>query len=108
MSDPAFDPVDLTELVESGVLMAANERFFWPLGLALTWTRDEEGAMSDLHVREWTYSDGHHESIEDSGSPIAIERRAAFAIWFDRRAESMPADEAERARLAIDPWWEQT
>ena len=30
MSDPKFVTVDLTEMQDEGVLMAANERFFWP------------------------------------------------------------------------------
>lgn len=36
-NEPAFVTVDLTEMMNAGVLMVANERFFWPLGLALTW-----------------------------------------------------------------------
>lgn len=49
MSDPAFVEVDLTELWTEGVLMAANERFFWPLGLALTWD------VPTLPVNEWIW-----------------------------------------------------
>ena len=82
MTSPVFVPVDLTELQDAGVLMAANEAFFWPLGLALTWTHHDDGSASDLHIREWRFDDGHHESIAlDSEDEIGGVRREAFAKW---------------------------
>jgi len=36
-SNPKMVKVDLTELQDEGILFHANEQFFWPLGLALTW-----------------------------------------------------------------------
>lgn len=93
-----FVRVDLTELMMNGVLMAANERFFWPLGLALTWDYDKETAVaSDLHIREWLYGDGHQESIGlRVGDEVARERRERFAAWAERRIEAMQP-ETERA-----------
>lgn len=79
---PRQGKVDLTELMNDGVLMAANERFFWPLGLALTWSIDrdlpvEEQVAFDLHVTEWVFDDGHHEGIRPA---IAAERTAARCV----------------------------
>jgi hypothetical protein len=95
---PVFVPVDLTELMTAGVLMAANERFFWPFGLALAWDHDKEtGIASNLHVREWQYEDGHHEGIGlGPDDPIVPERRSKFDEWASARVDTMP--EAERAR----------
>lgn len=94
---PRFTPADLTELANSGVLLAANERFFWPLGLALTWDRDDNGAASGLHVRQWDFPDGHRETIADSADGIAVARHAAFAKWLDRRIALLPSDEQAAA-----------
>jgi hypothetical protein len=98
--DPVFREVDLTGLMDHGVLMAANERFFWPLGLALTWDFDREtGVASGLHVREWVYADGHHESIELSpDDEVGAQRREAFAAWASERIASLP-EGPERSSL---------
>lgn len=83
---PEFVPADLTEMQDEGVLMAANEAFFWPLGLALTWQHAKDGTASDLHIREWHYEDGHHEAIGlEPDDPIGRERRERYAAWLGRR-----------------------
>lgn len=103
---PKFVPVDLTELMDEGVLMAANERFFWPLGLALTWEIDTdlpeaERVATNLHLREWRWEDEHHEGIElEADDPVAAERRARFEKWWLARIASMPAAERRRAVIA--------
>lgn len=107
MSDtPKFTPIELTELMANGVLMAANERFFWPFGLALTWDYDAEtGAASNLHVREWVYPDGHHESIGlEPHDEIAKERRQQFSVWAQKRLVTMSVEESALAvALLITP-----
>jgi hypothetical protein len=83
---PKFRPVDLTEMQDEGVLMAANEAFFWPLGLALTWDHAEDGTASNLHIREWVFTDGHHETIGlDPEDAIGKERRTRFAAYVAQR-----------------------
>lgn len=109
---PRFQPVDLSELMLAGVLMAANERFFWPLGLALTWTWDPENEKaSDLHVRQWVYPDGHHEAIDlDPDDELATERRTRFDAWALARLETFPiAEEQAKFVLAVGrlPWVER-
>jgi hypothetical protein len=107
---PKFVPVDLTEMMDEGVLMAANERFFWPLGLALTWdvpdgsaakeaAGEPVGPATNLHVREWQWKDGHHEGIE-AADPVVDGRRARFEKWWLARITSMPAAERRRAVIA--------
>lgn len=101
-SKPAFQPVDLTELMTAGVLLRANESFFWPLGLALTWTWDDAaGVASNLHVREWVYPDGHVESIgKDMSDPIYDERQARWQEWATTRVlRFRDDDERERAMM---------
>jgi len=86
MKEPKFSPVDMQEMMEEGVLMAANEAFFWPLGLALTWTVEDGVYQSELHVREWVYEDGHHETIAlQDDDEIGKERRVRFAAWVKER-----------------------
>lgn len=97
MADLAFRPVNLTELADEGVLMAANEGFFWPLGLALTWTRDDDGAASDLHVP------GTRERIDTDEDETALERRTRFAAWFEQRLSEMLPEEAAEARRRVSP-----
>ena len=109
---PKFVPVDLTEMMDEGVLMAANERFFWPLGLALTWdvpdgsaakeaAGESTGPASNLHIREWQFEDEHHEGIEmDPLHPMVVDRRARFEKWWLARIASMPAAERRRAVIA--------
>ena len=94
-ADPRFVPVDLNEMMDQGVLMAANEAFFWPLGLALTWTVDKEtGEARDLHIRQWEYEDGHRETIEiDDEDEVALQRRRSFKIWRAERMLLLPEDE---------------
>lgn len=97
--DPKFVPFDLTELMNEGVLYEANRRFFWPLGLALTWSVDPELPVEDrvatgLHVREWEYSDGRVETIEDgSDDGLGDQRMQAFNEWLKRRRDRMPTAE---------------
>jgi hypothetical protein len=111
---PKFVPVDLTEMMDEGVLMAANERFFWPLGLALTWDVPEQGAAareaagepfgpaSNLHVREWQWKDERHEGIAVADDdPVMLRRRARFEKWWLARIASMPAAERRRAVIAV-------
>lgn len=94
MQDPDFVPVDMQELMDEGVLMAANEQFFWRLGLALTWTAEKDGSGAwlykrDLHVREWR-KDGEWigERIEAAtDDEIANDRRRRFASWLQRRLD---------------------
>lgn len=83
MDKPKFVPVNLTEFQDEGVLLAANEAFFWPLGLALTWSHDTDtNEASGLHVREWVFADGHVETIgSDESAPVYAERRRRFAAW---------------------------
>lgn len=94
MSEPRFQPFSLTELQDEGVLLAANEAFFWPIGLALTWSHDKEtGEASDLHVRQWVYEDGHVESIVLSDDELEAERHRRYAAWRSARIERMPEEE---------------
>jgi len=100
---PTFVPVDLTELMNEGVLMAANERFFWPFGLALTWTVSDAGYVSDLHVREWEFEDGHRESIAlEPDDVVGQERRDRFDEWARERIERLP--EGEQGRATHTAW----
>jgi hypothetical protein len=111
---PKFVPVDLTEMMDEGVLMAANERFFWPLGLALTWDVPAEpaasegsphvhtGPASNLHLREWQWGDQHHEGIAlADDDPVVAERRTRFEKWCLDRIASMPPPERRRAVIAV-------
>jgi hypothetical protein len=102
---PKFVPVDLTKFVESGAFLAINERTLWPLGMSLTVDYDKDtGACSNLHVRQWEWEDGHHESIEDApDDPIVIERHRAFRSFVEERMQTMPANEGERALQLLDP-----
>jgi hypothetical protein len=98
MSEPKFIPVDLAVLQDEGILMAANEAFFWPLGLALTWRRNyETGVVSNLHIREWQHEDGHHEAITIEDDDVARERRRRFGDWVAQRVLTMPEDERQPA-----------
>lgn len=102
---PKFVPVDLTELADGGVLYHANELFFWPLGLALTWTRDGDGTgpgtgpCEDLHVRQWEYPDGHRESIADLNQEDGVKesRDRGFFKWMIARVRLLPVDEQSGA-----------
>jgi hypothetical protein len=99
---PRFVPVDLTALMDDGVLMAANERFFWPLGLALTWNYGA-GVATDLHVRQWEWPDGHTEIIELApDDPTGPERRKAFRAWLARRIDALPMGEKGQAEGILD------
>lgn len=97
MSDPTFEPVDMQHLKDEGVLLAANERFFWPLGLSLVWYgvgKDGETYDGGLHIREWDYGDGHVERIElAADDPVGVDRRARFEAWVADRLDRMPEDE---------------
>lgn len=100
---PEFKPVDLTELMTNGVLFAANEQFFWPLGLALTWSYDPStGKTSDLHIRQWEYEDGHHETIElEANDSIGPARRAKVIQWLEMRLPTIPAEERAGAEAIL-------
>jgi len=87
-------------LMDEGVLMAANEMFFWPLGLALAWTVEDGSYQGELHVREWVYEDGHHERIElADDDEVGVERRKKFGLWLSQRIASMPEDERGPAQV---------
>lgn len=102
MSDPRFVEVSLTELQDEGVLMAANVWFFWPLGLALTWTHADDGTATGLHVREWEHAPGEGETISlAADDPVGIERRARFDAWVNARLADMAAEEAHDARIRL-------
>ena len=96
MTEPKFQPVDLTELQDAGVLMMVNEKILWPLGLALTWDHDKDtGKASNLHVRQWVFEDGHVEAIgADYNDPVFEQRRAAYSTWLNERLSKMPIVEA--------------
>jgi hypothetical protein len=98
---PKFVPVDLTEMQNAGVLMAVNERVLWPLGLALTWKHSEAGEASDLHIREWQWEDGHHETIENSNDSITQWRLKAFEGYVLARIATMPEKEGLRANRLL-------
>ena len=86
MSEPKFSPVDMQTMMDDGVLMAANETFFWPLGLALTWTVDDGKYEGELHIREWVFENGHLEDIAlADDDEVGIERRARFSQWLTAR-----------------------
>jgi hypothetical protein len=47
-----WSKMDVKEFQENGLLAQANEQFFWPLGLALTVTKLEDGTYSpDLFIQ---------------------------------------------------------
>jgi len=102
---PKFVPVDLTEMQDEGILLAANERFFWKLGLALTWDHDTDtGKASNLHIRQWEYEDGHRETIEsDESDPVYTERRTRFVKWVNARLKLLPEDERMGAIRLVPP-----
>lgn len=100
---PRFVPIDETAILNAGILMAANERFFWPLGMALTVDRDPvTGEAKHLHVRQNEWSDGHREIISQSDDQLMRERRAAFLQFVQRRITKMPPDERAGA-IALIP-----
>ena len=107
MTDSKFVPIDLKEFLESGTLEAVNERVLWPLGLALAVDYDAKaGSVTNLHVRQWEFEDGHHECIEEpDDDPVMVERHTAFRAYVKARAASMPMDEAAEALLLLD-WGE--
>lgn len=114
VTTPMFRRVDLTELMSEGVLLAANERFFWPLGLALAWSVDnslppDQRVATDLHIRQWEFEDGHHESIgSDEDDPVYADRRARWQEWFVARGRAFPpGPELDRFLLVdtIVPSW---
>jgi len=97
-----FVSVDLAELSEAGVLMAANERFFWPLGLSLAWTLEPDGATHSLHIREWEWEPGRGERIDiASDDEVAAQRRRAFERWLEARLDNMKPDERLEARTRL-------
>lgn len=100
-AEPVFKPMDLKELMTNGVLTMANEQFFWPLGLALTWTfSDETGKASELHIRQWEYEDGHHEIITVPEAEMPG-RRALFIQWLETRLTTLPKDERAMAQTIL-------
>jgi rRNA maturation protein Nop10 len=99
-AEPIFIETSLDGLACAGVLLAANERFFWPLGLALAWTKGDDDKISGLHIRTWYWpSDPEHvEAIATEEDEHIRERHAAFAYFVRGQMESMPITE-ERERL---------
>jgi len=83
MSEPKFKPVSMQEMMDEGVLMAANEQFFWKLGLALTWSVEDGKYKGRLHLREWVYDDGHKEAITlADDDEIGWDRRERYRQWY--------------------------
>lgn len=102
--DPKFCEVDLTELIEAGVLLAVNERVLWPLGLALAWTWDWTAKRAtNLRVRQWEFGDGHLESIQCPPDALSDKRHWALEAYVQARAAKMPAEEGKAALKLIDP-----
>lgn len=100
---PQFVPVELGAIVRSGVMNAANERFFWPLGLALAVFHDPvTGEYTNLHVRQYQFADGHRETIHQSDDSVASARREAFLTFVRRRVEQLPEDERAGALALIE------
>lgn len=77
MSEFVWSRMALKEFVESGLLLQANRAVLWPLGLALTVRREDDGTYSDLYVQKiepWGL-------IADSGDELAHERELALEEW---------------------------
>lgn len=100
IEDPRFVTVSLQRIVDDGILLAANEAFFWPLGLSLTYMADgPEGEYADdLHIREW------REGVEWNGEDISASvddtlvaiRRLRFKDWRKQRIDKIEALSATR------------
>ena len=89
--EPKFAEFDLTEFLESGILVTINERILWPMGLALTVDYDTETKQAKrLFVSQWSYPDGHQEIIESRIDDVMRQRHAAFEAWVKARAAIMP------------------
>lgn len=89
--EAAFVPVDMQEMMEEGVLLAVNERFFWPMGLALAWTVEDEEYQDALHIREWR-TDGEWNGKRIAASDedaVVIDRRERFTMWLAGRLGRM-------------------
>lgn len=98
MSDN-FTPVDMKEMMDEGVLMAANEEFFWKYGLALTWTVEDGEYVGSLHIREWTDLDGwNRETIALApDDEVGNQRRERWLRWKQQRLSAMKPGEGGRA-----------
>jgi hypothetical protein len=73
--------LDLEEFVESGLLLHVNRAVLWPLGLALTVKKAEDGTCTDLYVSRidpW-------ETIVDDADETTRKREVAFEAWIAQR-----------------------
>ena len=91
MADETAEPrpfveIPLKEFVDNGILLAANEAFFWPLGLALTVTRDDDNRYVKLDVRQW---EPPEVITFDETDPVYEVRREAFSLWETKRRETL-------------------
>jgi hypothetical protein len=115
---PMFRKVDLTELMAEGVLLAANERFFWPLGLALTWDVPTFPVNADIWCRNervhvahsWDAPLGHLARCEgtklgDTASNLHVRQYE----YEDGHVEGIGADDADpvyaERRGRFETWW---
>jgi hypothetical protein len=64
--------IDLKEFVEFGFLQEANRRFFHPLGLAMTFTVNEEGLPSFMGFQD--FRDDPEGCYFDFGNPDRADR----------------------------------
>ena len=78
-----FTGEDIREFRESGLLYLVNEQFFWPLGLALAVTRNDDGGYEPTIQ---VLSTDPPERIED---PDAELRGRAEAEYARRRGETL-------------------
>lgn len=92
-----FDP---QMFLDSKLLWATNYFVLWPLGLTLAVEYDD-GAVSNLHVREWAYPEGEMiETINQDQSENQSDFRIFLAFVRDRLLDMKP-DERHSALAAL-------
>lgn len=84
----------------SRALWAANKFVLWPLGLALTIRKEDDGTYSDFYVSEWSYPPGEAERIDAEDD---AKERAEFIQFALGRIANMKPEEhvAALARLRV-------